>query len=469
MTQKNKTLLIVAFAIITFVLVASVFLYKPITQKLIQKPPQKEEITGDLPVLTCTYPDDQAAYTDAITKQNVNQCSCVKDEKLQEMCKFTTMDLTIYSEAVKQFDQKKCENIRDDSRKSACLMITKSGVDYLKENDPQYLVNINANAHNKDAIEGYESLLQSDPNNVKNLISLALAYAENGLKDQEQGKNQDMYVEKALTVIAKAKTIDANNSEVYRIEGYAYEIKPDYDRSLAAYNKSIELSGDNIFAYAGRGHLNRIFGKTDEAIVDFNKAAELDRDKEYAFTYSNLCNLQYSQGNIEEAVKNCKIVTTKESIDPMFQSEAYQIMAIIFMDRRDYVQARNYLLTAKTLTPDDSNLYVTFARIDLLEKNYSGSEASARKVIELSPTKSMGYLALSHALYMQEKYDASMQAAQKGIELVKDDVSLLVAAKSGVEGDLNYSIANNYRQMGNSVKQSEYEKKGSALFNQSLK
>ena len=467
MTQKNKTLLIVAFAIITFVLVASVFLYKPITQKLTQKPQEKqEEITGDLPVLTCNYTDDQAAYTDAITTQNINQCSCIKDTTLQDTCKSATMDVSFYTRAIDQLDESLCSKITSTMQKNACISVVKDSITQLQEKDPQYLANMYANTHNEKAIDAYEKLAQTDTENISNYITLALAYAEKGLKEQEQGNDQTPYVEKALQAIEKAKALDTNNAEIYRAEAYANEIKPDYFNAISLYDKAIEIDKNNILAYAGRGHAHRILGILENAINDFTKAAELDTNKDHIFIYTNLCNLEYSRSHNEDAIKNCKTVTQKKDADPVFQSEAYQIMAMIFTQNKDYTQAKNYLLTAKTLTPQDPNLFVTLAKLNIFEQNYTESESNAKKAIALSPTKATSYLGLSQALYMQEKHDASIQAAQKGLTLVKNDVSLLSPSKPAIERDLYYSIANNYRQQNNTQKQAEYEKKAEDAFNQ---
>ncbi|KKP62893.1 MAG: hypothetical protein UR60_C0050G0007, partial [Candidatus Moranbacteria bacterium GW2011_GWF2_34_56] len=254
--------------------------------------------------------------------------------------------------------------------------------------------------------------------------------------------------------IEKAKSINGNNSEVYRVEAYTNEIKPDFGMAIKLYDRAIEIDGNNILAYSGRGHANRMMGLLDNAVRDFSRAAELDVKQENVFIYTNLC-----------AIKNCKIVTSRDGADPIFQSEAHQIMAMIFMQGGDNNQAKTNILKAKTLTPNDPNLFVTWARLNIFEKKYVESEANARKAIELSPTKASGFLALSYALYMEEKYEASIEAAQKGIILIKNDVSLLAPSKLAMERELTYSIVNNYRMLGDTAKQQEYENKARNIFN----
>ena len=66
---------------------------------------------------------------------------------------------------------------------------------------------------------------------------------------------------------------------------------------------------------------------------------------------------------------------------------------------------------------------------------------------------------------MEEKYEDSINAAKKGISLIKDDVSLLAPSKLAMERELTYSIVNNYRQLGDTARQQEYENKARNIFN----
>ena len=464
MENKKTAFVLVVFAVVMFVIVTFFAFHKVTNDKSAQKTQFVDEVTGELPELICEYADDQEAYKDAIISKNVSQCECIEDDKLKDTCKSASMDVMFYDRALVQFDATLCERINSEIQRNACEKVVASSISQLEENNPQYLADMYAAAHNENAIGQLEKVVKGDQKNIDNFISLALAYAEKGLKEQEQGRDQASYVAKAFEAIENAKAIDKERSEVYRAEAYVNEIKPDYNAALVSYSKAIELDENNVLAYAGRGHVYRMMGILEGAVSDFEKAAELDVNRSNVFIYTNLCNLEYSRSNTEEAVKNCKIVIAKENADPVFQSEAAQILGMLYMGEENYVQANSSLLTAKTLTPNDPNLYVTFSKLGIFEGDYVGSEADARKAIELSPTKAMSYLALSHALYMQERYDESIVAAEKGITLVADDVSLLTPSKPAVERDLNYSIANSYRHLGNVERQAEYEQKGKDVF-----
>lgn len=460
MQNKKLAVALVTFAVSAFVLLAIFFLYEPVKQKFAPKDQAREEVTGDLPELVCEYADDQAAYMDAFERREINQCECIEDEKLRDVCKSGVMDVVFYDRALDQLDIDLCDNIYSEVQKEACVAVVTDAIADFEEIDPQYLADIYAMNHNEKAIGLLEELIAQGETSVENHISLALAYAEKGLKAQEQGSDGAEFITKALAAIDSAKGIDADDSEIYRVEGYVHEVNADFESALTAYDTAIEKNDKNILAYAGRGHVFRMMGALDEAIVDFTKAADLDPDNVYELVYVNLCNLEYSRSQYEDAIKNCKIVIKNDGItDPIFQSEAYQILSAIFADARDYTQAKNYLLQAKTISPNDANLYVTLSDLNLYEQNFTEAEENAREAIRLSSQKSAAYLALAKALYMQERYNDAIQAAQTGVDLVPNDVSLLLPSKPLVVSNLYHTIANNYRQMGDPIKQIEYEEK----------
>lgn len=417
------------------------------------------------PQVVCDYKSDQGAYQKAVETKNVRICECISDTKIKNTCKDTTMDLKMYTQAIAQFNPSLCNEIKNDSRKQACQTITASGVKYLSKEDPQYLADIYSISHNENAIEELNGLLQKNPNNLKNLILLSLAYSEKGLKEQEQGKDQTPYVEKALTTIVKAKKLSTNNSEVYRAEAYAYEIKPDLPKALSLYDKTIKLDSKNSLAYAGRGHAESMVGLLDNALKDLKKAAELDTNNTNVFVYANLCRLESSRSDLlKDAIRNCKIVANSKSKDISFRSESSQVLATIYIKKGNYQQAESYLLEAKSLTPQNPNLFVAFSYLYINMDNYIKAEKSAKEAIRLSPTKTSAHQALSYSLYKQGKFKEAIQEAKSGLDLVDADVSLLAPNKPAMKKDLYYTLANIYHMTGDKENEMKYKKLGDNAF-----
>jgi tetratricopeptide (TPR) repeat protein len=407
------------------------------------------------------YNTDQFASTKAIESVDINICECIKDNNFKAICRNTINDLGAYAEAIRQYNPKICDEIQDLERKEACTSVTVSGIEDLQKNDPQYLADIYASKHNEGAIFWYESLLQKDPTNIKNLIALSLSYAEKGLNEQEQGRDHNLYVEKALVMAERAGAIDANNAEVYRVKGYIYEIKPDYNQSIMSYNRAIELDQQNVFAYIGRGHVYNMFGMLENAQNDFKKAAELDVDKKEVAIYSNLCRLESSRDDlIGDAIKNCEIVVNGDFQDPVFKSESNQILSTIYIKNKNYTQAENYLMKAKSLTPNDPNLYVAISDLYINIEDYVMSEKNAREAVRLSPTKASAHKALAYSLYRQKKYQEAIGEVNNGLQLVEGDVSLLEPNKPVMKKDLYYILVNVYNAMGDTKNEMRYKEMG---------
>lgn len=349
----------------------------------------------------------------------------------------------------------------------AVFFIQRSGVideDIVEDEDAiseeEELLNEYVDKHdNKKVIEAFKNSEE-----VNELVSLALAYAEEGLREQEKGGSQDENVNKSFEVIGRAMKIDSNNSEVYRAEGYAYEIKPDLNKAIIAYNKAIEIDEGNLSAYVGKGHVYRMQGALDLAVEEFNKVSELDSENEFGAIYLNLCSLEVSRSNFSVAKNNCEIIINSGEEDVIILSEAYQLLSSIYMEEENYVQSREYLVKALSLFPNDSNLFVAFSRLNFKEEKFIEAEKDARKSIEISPIKSSGYLALSRALYMQGEFDEAIKASADGVEVVDKDVSLLESGKPAFKRDLYYVISHSHRNLKNVEKQKEFEQKAIDVF-----
>ncbi len=462
MENKKVAIILSVVAALLFIVVAFVFLYKPARTSITDMVKKEKEVN----VVMCDYKNDDDVYAKAMDDGDVSVCSCMEDENYLNICIEAAFEQSVYLQALEQVNAELCNEIESEEIKKACINVANSKMDYLVEQNKQELIDTYVISHNTDkSIEELEKITEGAGVDIQNLISLVLSYAEKGLEEQEQGDSQVMYVNKALEVVEKAKKIDNNNSEVYRVEGYVYEIQPDLIKAIESYNKAIEIDQTNALAYAGRGHVNRIIGILDLAVEDFQRAAELDEENQQIFIYTNLCNLESSRSNNEEAIKNCTIVTRSESRDPIFKSEAYQLMAGIYISEKKYNEAASHLEQAKALTPNDANLFVEIARLNIYQENYKVAGDNAKKATVLSPGKAGAYLMFSQSLYMEEKFDDSIAVAEKGLSLVQDDVSLLFSNKIPTQRDLYYSIANNYRELGNTEMQKEYIKKATDLDN----
>jgi len=253
------------------------------------------------------------------------------------------------------------------------------------------------------------------------------------------------------------------NPEVYIAEGYAYEIQPSFDTALVSYNKAIEIDASNVSAYVGLGHTYSLMGDMDAAWDNFQKAAELDTENKIGKIYTNLCRMGASRfTDLEDTFTNCELATD-ESNNPAARSEAYQILAMFDTAIGAYERAESYLSEAELLTPLDPNLYVTHARLQVAQNNPEAAETTARRAIELAPTKAVAHLTLSYALKHLERYDEATQANETALSLVDNDVSLLAGNKDQTRKNIYYNYADIYRLLGDVENEQKYVNMAEAL------
>lgn len=451
MRNKKVSIIISAIFVLIFVITLGYFF---------QKYYQRDILISDQEVKQqCSYPGDKEAYEAAMNEQSLDICVCIEDKDAATECKLAVTDVNLYQQALSQFDVNICEEIGEEEAKKACLEVVSQSIAFFDTNDPERLARIQAVSQSSEAVESLERVISNDPSNIENLIALSLAYSERGLREQEAGNDQTPYVQKALETIKKAKEIDANDTNVYRAEGYAYEIQPDYFRAIDSYNKAIELDSNNAMAYAGRAHASNLAGLLDKALEDFEKASEIDKNNEISFIYSNLCRLQASREDLNnKAVANCNKVINLNNVDVDSMSVAYQVLADIYKKREDYTQAEKYLLLAISVFPSDGNIYVNTSELYFLQGDYEKAIEEANKAIRLTPNKVAGFYALARAYYGSENYEQAIVIAQRGIELVDSDVSLLASSKPLMKRDLYYVIAYSFERMGNEEKFNEFDK-----------
>lgn len=431
-------------------------------RELATQPPK--EVVLEEEMEECAYLHDGEAMQVAISETELGICFCIDNVEQKNRCIESVTNGMLYKNALQNMNPDLCDEMTVPEHTQACRSVVLSGVEFLADENPQALARTYAVSQNEKAISHYESLIETNPQNVSNLIELAFVYAGEALREQENGGNQVAYVLKALEVVEKAKGIDPSNSEVYRAEGYAYEVFPDLKKSIEAYDKAIELNPQNGDAYANRGHASRLLGALTRARQDFITASEFDVEKTNSFIYTNLCSLEYMLGEIEAAIANCTIVLEHEHADVASKAVVLQILAENSIREHKYDQATTYLLQAKTFTPNDAGIYVIWSRMNIYQDTYQEAVQNAQRALELAPAKAIPYLTMAQALYMEGKHELSIQMANNGLGVVENDVSLLISSKDTIRRDLFLLISYNYRSLGDEQRQSEYEQKAKDSF-----
>ncbi|WP_172426861.1 tetratricopeptide repeat protein [Flavobacterium sp. ACN2] len=112
-------------------------------------------------------------------------------------------------------------------------------------------------------------------------------------------------------------------------------------------------------------------------------------------------------------------------------SEEYMRIAMKYAEKDNYQKAREYLLKAYELSPNDTAVLSYLANLELYQKNYDEAIRLEYKVIEIieinqSPTGYIEndihpYLSLSNILCIAKRYKEAIEISKKALALVGDD------------------------------------------------
>lgn len=213
-------------------------------------------------------------------------------------------------------------------------------------------------------------------------------------------------------------------------------------------------------------------GEYSDAVSYHKRATELEPQEGLYSLY--LCKAYYDNDQYQEAVDVCKKTLnfyqkypgnkTGESIWS-FIVAAYdklgQIDSAISSQKR-WIEIE--------LTPDNSDSFVTLARLYHKNKQYDEAITAAKRAIELKSDNDVAYSYLGSAYGMKKQYDEAIKALQKAIEInpanalyrkqmgalfidTEDYAKAIEAYKKAVElqpANIDYilSLANTYRVMG---------------------
>lgn len=287
------------------------------------------------------------------------------------------------------------------------------------------------------AIQTSLKAVELDKSNVNALILLATSYAQKGsveFKEKEYGQ-------KAIDVIAEVLKKDPNNSEAYRVQGYAYEIMSLWPQATESYNKAIQINPQNAHAYANRGHLYDLLGIFDKARSDYEAAIKIDENEEHALF--NLARIEARTGNTERA-KELINKALEQSTNSGRKAEMYQVLANIELAAENYNEARLYISKSIELNDKLPVAYVTrgeITRSELAEKVFKnepipnfeekiGSIAGdAAKATSIYPNQTGAIVLVGRMSVLLGEYEQAEKLFEKALTMINTDITLGISEK----------------------------------------
>ena len=280
------------------------------------------------------------------------------------------------------------------------------------------------------AIFKTEKLVASSNSDVDSLLLLATSYAEKG----SVSFAEEDYGQKAIDTARKVFAIEPENSEAYRIIGYANEIMGKYDEARKNYDKSIILDPKNSQAYSNKGHSYDLQGDIKNALIWYDNALAVNPSDEHALL--NKSRVLARQGASEDA-KNMLDILLDTSSNKRFLAEADQIYAFVLMNEKpaDYEGALEAIIESIAYDSTVPQSYVTLAQIklhntlDLATKNeFNKSLADINQILAkallLNPNQSSAYYLSSEVARLSGDKIGANTLRQKALDAIPKDITL---------------------------------------------
>jgi len=107
----------------------------------------------------------------------------------------------------------------------------------------------------------------------------------------------------------------------------------------------------------------------------------------------------------------------------------------------DVAQARANVMEALKLYPNDSDLHLQLALVDLADKKFSQAEEGFRKLYEGNPADLRPLYALTEAYIGQKKFALALELLQKEAQRLPDRLELQLALGNVAVQAENYGLA----------------------------
>ena len=205
-----------------------------------------------------------------------------------------------------------------------------------------------------------------------------------------------------------------DDAEAYSFRGLAHYDKGDLDRSIADYDKAIQLKPDFAEAYSFRGVAHYDKGDLDHAIADYDKAIQLKPD--LAAVYFFRGNAYYDKGDLNRAMADYdKAIQLKPDY-----AEAYIRRGTAYLDKDDLDRAIADFDKAMQLKPDYAEAHFSRGTAYVGKDEYDLAMADYDKAIQLKPDFAEAYFFRGVAYFDIGDLDRAMADFDKAIQLKPD-------------------------------------------------
>lgn len=352
-------------------------------------------------------------------------------------------------------------NLSDD--KNQAMNYYRKAASYDKNNfyyNMAYATICLENKQYSDAIEQYEKLLKSNPENSELYVYLSEAYRLEG------------DLPKAIKALDDLEQILGLNEKISIQKFQLYTLQKQEKKAFAEIQKYIDKYPAEIKYQVLLGDLYMQSGKTDEAFKIYEKAKAIDPESPILITsmveyYERTDNKAEAEEEMYSALMNAKMdIDTKLSI-------LAQYVGTLQQTQQGTETANALFDTLMVQHPQEPNLNLMYGNLLLIQNKKDDARFQYQIYAETNPTDPMGweqmvkttfpdsiqqtidvcesaisyipdqpifYFYLGISQYLNEDYEKALKALKDGVEYVDENNAGLLSEFYGQMGDLYYQL-----------------------------
>lgn len=227
------------------------------------------------------------------------------------------------------------------------------------------------------------------------------------------------YWQNGVSLFTHCLNVTPNNILAYKELGNAWESKGDFVKAIDYYAKAIQINPNYAEAHNNLGHILTLEKNYKDAIYHFNEALRINSN--FATAHNNLATALLYQGNEKDAIYHYNEALKS---NPNYAG-AYYNLAKIYSNNGNIQKAINLYKKALDCNPEMIQALYSLSWISAThenEKYRNGAKAIklAEKLTKITQYRQpMALDALAAAYAETGKFDAAVLAAEKGLELAK--------------------------------------------------
>jgi len=226
-----------------------------------------------------------------------------------------------------------------------------------------------------------------------------------------KGFLQDKNFSSQIVIKSKDGNTDCKPSDEYNQKGQELYDKKEYQNACHCFLKSIELNPQNYFAYNNLGLSFQKLDDNKKAEKNYKKAISIN--KNYTIAYDNLAQMYIQQGKFKKAEK---YLTKAIEINPKDYCAKF-LYGIVAKNEKDYKKAIEMFNQVEQLSTNFAINYLYLAETYYQMGDYSWSNSSIEKYIQLCPKDDWGYYVMYRNHLMRKDYNIAKSSLIKAMRI----------------------------------------------------